>query len=172
MTRNAGGEAESIPGFQRALELDPNFAMAHGRMSAIYTNLGEDDKSLDEAKKAFDLRDRVSERERFYIDDHFYSAIGDVEKNKEVLELATRAYPNDSSAFGNLALEYNLFLWPVRQGNSNRQRMYPAGARCSLWLFPHRRALYGDEPFRGSAFAGPACGAEQSRQYVYSPVAF
>ena len=69
VTRNAGGEAESIPGFQRALELDPNFAMAHGRMSAIYTNLGEDDKSLDEAKKAFDLRDRVSERERFYIDD-------------------------------------------------------------------------------------------------------
>lgn len=107
--RNSGGEAESMAGFQRAIELDPNFAMAHARLSAIYSNLGEDDRSLEEAKKAFDLRDRVSERERFYIDDHYYSAIGDIEKNKEVLELATRAYPNDSSAFGNLALIYNLF---------------------------------------------------------------
>src|SRR3984957_13177000 len=98
-----------MPLFQHAVELDPNFAMAHARLSAIYSNLGEDDKSLVEAKKAFDLRDRVSERERFYIDDHFYSAIGDIEKNKETLELAIRAYPNDSSAFGNLALEYNLF---------------------------------------------------------------
>ena len=123
VTRNAGGEAESIPGFQRALELDPNFAMAHGRMSAIYTNLGEDDKSLDEAKKAFDLRDRVSERERFYIDDHFYSAIGNVEKNKEVLHLATRAYPNDSSAFGNLALEYNLFY-------GQYDKAIPIGSEC------------------------------------------
>src|SRR6202142_1520627 len=107
--RNSGGEGESMPLFQHAVELDPNFAMAHARLSAIYENLGEDDKSLAEAKKAFDLRDRVSERERFYIDDHFYSAIGDIEKNKETLELAIRAYPNDSSAFGNLALEYNLF---------------------------------------------------------------
>jgi serine/threonine protein kinase/tetratricopeptide (TPR) repeat protein len=122
-TRNAGGEAESIPGFQRALELDPNFAMAHGRMSAIYTNLGEDDQSLEEAKKAFNLRDRVSEHERFYIDDHFYSAIGDIEKNKEVLELATRAYPNDSSAFGNLALEYNLFY-------GEYDKAIPIGGEC------------------------------------------
>jgi len=108
--RNGGGEAESMAGFQRAIALDPNFAMAHARMSAIYNNLGEDDHQLEEAKKAFDLRDRISERERFYIDDHYYTAIGDVEKNKEVLELATRAYPNDSAAFGNLALEYNLFF--------------------------------------------------------------
>lgn len=107
--RNSGGEGESMPLFQHAVELDPNFAMAHARLAAIYSNLGEDDKSLEEAKKAFDLRDRVSERERFYIDDHFYSAIGDIEKNKEVLELAIRAYPNDSAAFGNLALEYNLY---------------------------------------------------------------
>ena len=107
--RNSGGEGESMPLFQHAVELDPNFAMAHARLSAIYINLGEDDKSLAEAKKAFDLRDRVSERERFYIDDHFYSAIGDIEKNKETLELAIRAYPNDSTAFGNLALEYNLY---------------------------------------------------------------
>ncbi len=107
--RNAGGEAESMPSFQHAVELDPNFAMAHARLSAIYNNLGEDDRSLDEAKKAFDLRERVSERERFYIDDHFYTATGAIEKDTETLEAAIKAYPNDSSAFTNLALENNLY---------------------------------------------------------------
>ncbi|HSB75030.1 MAG TPA: protein kinase, partial [Terriglobales bacterium] len=108
--RNGGGEAESIPLFRHATELDPNFAMAHARLAAIYGNMGEEDTSLEEAKKAFDLRERVSDHERFYIADHYYTAIGDIEKDKEDLELAVKAYPNDSTAFGNLALQYNLFF--------------------------------------------------------------
>jgi eukaryotic-like serine/threonine-protein kinase len=107
--RNGGGEAESIPLFQHALELDPNFAMAYARLSAIYTNLGEEDRAVEAAKKAFDLRGRVSERERFYIDDHFYTSSGDIEKDREDLESAVRAYPNDGSAYANLALGYDLF---------------------------------------------------------------
>ena len=83
--------------------------MAYARLSAIYSNLGEENRAVEAARKAFDLRGRVSERERFYIDDHFYTATGDIEKEKENLELAIRAYPNDSSAYANLALEYNLF---------------------------------------------------------------
>ncbi len=108
--RNGGGEAESLPLFQRAVELDPNFALAHARMAAIYSNVGEDDRSREAARKAFELRDRVSERERFYIDDHFYTATGNIEKDKETLELAIRTYPNDSSAYANLALIYGLYL--------------------------------------------------------------
>ncbi len=107
--RNGGGEAESLPLFQRAVELDPNFAMAYARMAAIYNNLGEEDRSVEAAHKAFDLKDRVSERERFYITDHFYTATGNIEKNRETLELAERTYPNDSSAYANLALEYGLY---------------------------------------------------------------
>jgi eukaryotic-like serine/threonine-protein kinase len=107
--RNGGNEAESIPLFQHAVELDPNFAMAHARLAAIYNNLGEEDRSGEEAKKAFDLRERVSERERFYITDHFYTANGNIEKDKETLELAIKTYPNDSSPYTNLALIYNLF---------------------------------------------------------------
>jgi tetratricopeptide (TPR) repeat protein len=107
--RNSGNEAESIPLFQHAVELDPNFAMSHARLAAIYNNLGEEDRSGEEAKKAFDLRERVSERERFYITDHFYTANGDIEKDKETLELAIKTYPNDSSPYTNLALVYNLF---------------------------------------------------------------
>jgi len=107
--RNGGNEAESIPLFQHAVDLDPNFAMAHARLAAIYNNLGEEDRSGEEAKKAFDLRERVSERERFYITDHFYTSNGNIEKDKETLELGIKTYPNDSSPYANLALIYNLF---------------------------------------------------------------
>jgi serine/threonine protein kinase/tetratricopeptide (TPR) repeat protein len=107
--RNGGGEAESIPLFQHALELDPNFAMAYARLSAIYTNLGEEDRGVEAAQKAFDLRGRVSERERFYIDDHFYTSSGDIEKDREDLESAIRAYPNDGTPYTNLSLLYDLF---------------------------------------------------------------
>ncbi len=107
--RNGGGEAESLPLFQRAVELDPNFAMAYARMAAIYNNLGEEDRSVEAARKAFDLKDRVSERERFYITDHFYTATGDIDRDRTTLELAEQTYPNDSSAYANLALEYGLY---------------------------------------------------------------
>jgi eukaryotic-like serine/threonine-protein kinase len=107
--RNGGSEAESIPLFQRAIELDPNFAMAHARLAAVYNNLGEEDRSGESARKAFDLRERVSERERFYITDHFYTANGNIEKDKETLELAIKTYPNDSTPYANLALIYDLY---------------------------------------------------------------
>ena len=119
--RNGGGEAESLPLFQRAIELDPNFAVAYARLAAVYNNLGEEDRSVEVARKAFDLRDRVSERERFYIDDHFYTASGNIQKEKETLELAIRTYPNDSSAYANLALIYGIDLGQfddaIRQAN-------------------------------------------------------
>ena len=107
--RNSGNEVESLPLFQRAVELDPSFAQAYARMGAIYSNVGENDRADEVFKKAFDLRERVSERERYYISGHHYSSIGDIQKEKETLELATKAYPNDSTAFGNLALQYNLY---------------------------------------------------------------
>ncbi len=107
--RNGGGEAESIPLFLHAVELDPNFALAYARLAAIYSNVGEENRAVEFARKAFDLRERVSERERYYILSHYYFETGDIEKEKETLELAIKAYPNDSTAFGNLALEYNLF---------------------------------------------------------------
>jgi serine/threonine protein kinase/tetratricopeptide (TPR) repeat protein len=107
--RNGGGETESIPLFQHAVELDPNFAMAHARLSAIYGNVGEEEQQAEEAKKAFDLRERVSERERYYITEHYYQATGDIEKREETLESAIKAYPNDSSPFANLAFDFNVY---------------------------------------------------------------
>jgi len=107
--RNSGGEAESMPMFVHATELDPNFALAYARLAAIYSNVGEEDRSVEVAKKAFDLRSRVSEREGYYVAGHYYSAIGDLEKERETLELGAKAYPNDSTNFGNLAVVDDAF---------------------------------------------------------------
>ncbi len=131
--RNGGSEAESIPLFQHAIELDPNFAMAHARLAAIYNNLGEEDRSVVEAKKAFDLRERVSERERFYITDHFYTATGDIEKDKEALELAIKTYPNDSTPYANLALIYSLFYGDYEKAIPLAKEFSPR-AQLPLWL--------------------------------------
>ena len=127
--RNGGGEAESIPGFERATQLDPNFAMAYARLSAVYSNLGEDARGQTAARKAFDLRDRISERERFYVDDHYYTSQGDVPKDEETLQLAAKSYPNDSTAFGNLAVLYNLFYGQLDKGlvaAKEAQRLEPS----------------------------------------------
>jgi eukaryotic-like serine/threonine-protein kinase len=131
--RNGGGEAESIPGFEHAVELDPNFALAYARLAAVYSNIGEEDRGFAAAKKAFDLRERVSEREKFYIAQHYYFANGDIEKEKESLDQAIKAYPNDSTAFGNLALEYNLFYGqfdkaiPMAEESSRIEPVSPFG---------------------------------------------
>jgi serine/threonine protein kinase/tetratricopeptide (TPR) repeat protein len=113
--RNQGSEVEVIPLLQRATELDPNFALAYARMGAVYSNIGESDRSQDSFKKAFDLKERVSERERYYISGHHYGSLGDIEKEKETLELATKAYPNDESFSANLALQHNLFYGNFEQ---------------------------------------------------------
>jgi serine/threonine protein kinase/Flp pilus assembly protein TadD len=165
--RNGGNEAESIPLFQHAVELDPNFAMAHARLAAIYNNLGEEVRSVEEAKKAFDLRERVSERERFYITDHFYTANGDIEKDKETLELAIKTYPNDSSPYSNLALVYNLVLRRVRESYSAGQRVHAPRAQRSLWLRTRSGTVYGAEPFGGSAVDSATGGRCQGGQSVH-----
>ena len=125
--RNGGGEAESLPLFQRAVELDPNFAMAYARLSAIYNNLGEEDRSVEAARKAFDLKDRVSERERFYITITSIQRPATSKKIEQTLELADRTYPNDSSAYANLALEYGLYYGQFDKAIAGGERVHAAG---------------------------------------------
>lgn len=85
-----------VPFFQRAISLDPNFAIAYARLGMAYRNIGEPTLGAQNAQKAYQLRDRVSESERFYIDSHYYlNGVGDLEKARQVLELWTQTYPRD-----------------------------------------------------------------------------
>jgi eukaryotic-like serine/threonine-protein kinase len=93
---SAGGFGNAIPVFQDAIKLDANFAMAYAALATSYSNIGEPGLAAENAKKAYELRDRVSEREKSYIDSRYYSfAIGDLEKARQVYELWAQRYPRD-----------------------------------------------------------------------------
>jgi len=105
--RAKGDETGSIPFFKHALELDPNFAMAAGSLGAVYYNLGESVPSAEYSKKAFELRDRVSERERLYLTEHYYAFVtGEFDKDVEIMEQWKQTYPRDWTPFNNLAISY------------------------------------------------------------------
>ncbi len=102
-----GRELESLPFYRRAVELDPNFAMVYARMGVIYLTVGELELAKREARKAFELRDRVSEREKLYITEHYYETVtGELDKSIETLQLYQRTYPRDSTPGNNLAVAY------------------------------------------------------------------
>jgi tetratricopeptide (TPR) repeat protein/predicted Ser/Thr protein kinase len=107
--RDQGKQLESIPFFKRAAELDSNFAMAFARLGATYNNMGEPQLSAENTTKAYELRDRVSERERFYITSHYYSdVLNDPNKNIETLELWKQTYPREYIPWNNLAGQYSI----------------------------------------------------------------
>jgi serine/threonine protein kinase/tetratricopeptide (TPR) repeat protein len=96
----------AIPFYQRAIELDPNFALAYARLGPVYGNIGEAQLSEEYRKKAFELRDRASERERLYITAHYYGGTGQLEEETRAWELYKQTYPRDSTPYVNLASSY------------------------------------------------------------------
>ena len=67
------GDRDSLPIFRKAIELDPNFAMAYGALATINHNLGDSELARENATKAYELRDRVTEAEREAIEARYYS---------------------------------------------------------------------------------------------------
>jgi serine/threonine protein kinase/tetratricopeptide (TPR) repeat protein len=99
---------EAIPLYKRAAEIDPNFALAYARLASVSNNIGEHGLAAEASQKAFDLRDRVSERERLYVSMSYYSNVTrEVEKYIDTLELWKRTYARDVVPRNNLALQYN-----------------------------------------------------------------
>jgi tetratricopeptide (TPR) repeat protein len=106
-TRRRKGDAEAIPFFKRAIELDPNFALAYAALSLGYFNLNQAGLAEENATKAYELRDRVSERERYRISTTYYHAVtGELEKAIEVYELWSKSYPRDDTPPLNLGVVY------------------------------------------------------------------
>ncbi len=98
-TVNAKGIIPALPFFKRAVDLDPNFAMAYSFMSGLYFVLHERGRGAEYARKAYDLREKVSERERFGIEAQYYTVVtGELEKAAQVCELWQQTYPRDDAA--------------------------------------------------------------------------
>ena len=99
-------DVESVPLYQRAIELDPNFALAHLRLGVVAGNTGQLSLANKEVAKAFELRDRTSEYERLYITAYYYFNSGQLEKTIEAWELMKQTYPRDEPSHINVAVTY------------------------------------------------------------------
>jgi len=103
----AKGDTAALPFFKRAVELDPKFAMAHISISVSYSNLNEVGRAAEYARKAYDLREKVSERERFQIEAFYYLlTTGELEKAAQTYELWKQTYPRDAVPYTNLSAIY------------------------------------------------------------------
>src|ERR1039458_758617 len=93
------GPAAALPYDQRAIELDPNFAMGYRAVGAEYTNLSELGRASEYLTKAFQLREHASEREKLVIAaDYYESVTGEVEKAAQTYQEEIESYPRESRA--------------------------------------------------------------------------
>jgi eukaryotic-like serine/threonine-protein kinase len=96
-TQTEKGDAASISFYKRAIEFDPNFALAYSGLASAYSNLGQVFFAGENAQKAFDLREHVSEREKLRIVAFYHSyVIGDTNRAIQAYELWGQSYPHDS----------------------------------------------------------------------------
>jgi serine/threonine protein kinase/tetratricopeptide (TPR) repeat protein len=97
----------AIPPLKRAVELDPNFAIAWAELGVASGNVGQNRQREEAIRKAFDLKDRASEHEKFYISAHYYDEVdGNSDKIIEIYEQWKRTYPRETLPWDNLALRY------------------------------------------------------------------
>src|SRR5262249_33520502 len=105
--RAKGDEYAAIPFYKRAVELDPNFAVAYARLGQSYANTAQEGPATENTKLAFERRDRASEREKLYITTHYNDIVtGDINKSNEAYKLWQQTYPRDSIPPNNLAVSY------------------------------------------------------------------
>ncbi|MGC2324678.1 MAG: protein kinase [Terriglobales bacterium] len=135
-TRDTKGEAAALPFYRRATELDPKFAMAFALTGNTYGNLGELALAVEYTRKSYELRERVSDRERFYIESHYFAYVtGEHEKVIQVLEQWIRTYPRDALPHSVLDATYGLV------GNYDKA---VEEAREALRLEPNAAIRYGN----------------------------
>src|SRR5260370_4793176 len=101
---NLGDELCAVPNYQHAIEIDPNFAIAYARLCAVYNTLRQTQLSEQNRPKAFELRDRASDREKLYIMSHYYAHTGQLDKGITAYELYIQSYPRDAIPYNKPAV--------------------------------------------------------------------
>ncbi|MGA8762109.1 MAG: protein kinase [Candidatus Sulfotelmatobacter sp.] len=104
---NQKGDMDALPFLKRAVELDPTFAEAYLDLGTSYSNLGQNSLARENYKRAYELSDRVSEREKYEIATSYYQTVtGELDKAAQQYELLIHDYPRDPSAHNNLGVLY------------------------------------------------------------------
>ncbi len=144
----------SIAYFKKAVELDPNFAIAWAELGVASGNIGQIRQSQDSIKKAFELKDRASEHEKLYISAHYYDEVdGNADKNVEIYEQWKQTYPRETLPWDNLALRYEALGQPDKalQNAAEAMRLDPkdnyayqnlGDAYLSMNKFDEAQAIY------------------------------
>jgi tetratricopeptide (TPR) repeat protein len=97
----SNGEAADVPFVKRAIELDPKFAMAHATLARFYADMGESVLSAGSTRTAYELRDRASDKERFFITFTYDRQVtGNLERALQTLEVWARTYPREVNPHG------------------------------------------------------------------------
>ena len=98
------GSGAAMPLFKRATEIDPNFAMAYAFLGRVYSDIGESELSAESTGKAWQLRDRATDSEKFFITANYdLQVTGNLEKAQETFELWAQTYPRAIHAPGLLS---------------------------------------------------------------------
>ena len=136
-------DIQALPFYQRAIELDPNFALAHLRVGVLAGNTAQFALQAKEVAKAFELRDRTSEYERLYITAYYYLQTGQIERSTQGWELMKQTYPRDEVSRINVAVDYG-FLGEFQKAVENcleAIRIQPDTLNCYLSGAGYYRAL-------------------------------
>lgn len=136
MSALRGGDRPAIPLFKKAIEFDPGFGMAYGRLAGIYLNLGETELARENALKAFQLQDRLTESERLVIEAWYNIYVtGDLEKAAQLNEIELQNYPASAGVLNDLG---NIYFILGRHEKANEL------FRQSLVLNPNVSITYGN----------------------------
>lgn len=134
-TRRTTGDFDAVPFFRRAIELDPEFALAYARLGTVYGNLKQTDESRAMTERAFALRDKVSEAERLNIEARHYSTVThESEKAIETYRVLLATYPGDYTALVNIALLQSETGAPAEAVRSLEQAVRVAPDQPLGWL--------------------------------------
>jgi tetratricopeptide (TPR) repeat protein/predicted Ser/Thr protein kinase len=123
---------EAIPFLKHAIELDPNFALAYSQLGVLYNDLlVEPGVAAEYFRKAYELRDRVSEREKLAIDDNYFASVtGEIDKSIQTAQLRAQSYPRDGGPHNSLAFSFQQ-LGRYEEAAAEEQqeiRMFPGSA--------------------------------------------
>jgi tetratricopeptide (TPR) repeat protein len=106
---SAGKYGDAIPSYQDAVRRDPYFAIAYARLAVCYNNNRQNELARQAYEKAYELRDRASEREQFFVSANYFGGVtGEWEKQIDQLETWKRTYPRDWEPYNLLANRYTL----------------------------------------------------------------
>ena len=149
----------SLPVFPlllRAVEVDPNFATAYAWLGRNYNDLGDPLLAIENTRKAWQLRNRSSDQERFFIDFSYYKLVtGDLEKACQMLESWAQTYPRDGQPHGFLAVQHVHCPREIRVGAEEGKK--------AIELLPERPLPYANLAWSYMLPEPPAGGREDDR---------